>query len=271
MHPAVRMQQGVVRASNASLRVQSGEIAQSVVALRERMSGRLALPIQSSDANNINRALSHGQHTIILLPETDNSAKVCSDLGLRDLLRDLHRLGVTGTPLDDPEEYERHRLGLTPQRQRLVVRARTRYERALQDALRVSLNEALHKKQTVGESISQAHTVVSGRSGSVQRIFLTENSAAYNASRQSALRVAVRANPHIQQRWTELIDGQGKPLDKRVAQDSFAMHGTVVPVGKPFIIPSDPRIAPVLHGKRVFYPPMRPNDRACLQPWIVKP
>lgn len=271
MHPAVRMQRTVVSTSRASLRVQGGEVAQSVQALREQMDGRLDKPLTYSDLVRVSQALSKGRHTQQVPTITNASALTCSEIGVRDLVRDLRRLGVTGTPLDDPNELARHRRGLTPERRLLVSRAQHRYEDALRTSLRMSLQGSLKDGRTVGESISRAHTAVSDRSGSVQRILITENSAAYNVSRQSALIVAARANPRIQQRWTELIDGNGKPLDNKVAQDSFAMHGTVVPVGQPFVIPADPRIAPVLHGRRVFYPPMRPHDRACLQPWIAHP
>ena len=270
MHPAVRMQRRVVAASNGGLRVQAGEVAQAVVGLRDEFDGKLERGLTYGDTLRITRALAHGRHTVAVPEVANTGALACSRAGVNDLIADLHRIGVTGTPLDDPEEAARHRVGVVPARRALVVRAQHRYEDVLTTAVRQSLQGSLHRKVTVGEAISASHSAVSDHSGSVRRVLITETSASYNAGRQSALIAVARTHPHLMQRWTELIDGKGRPLDKKVADDSFAMHGQLVKVGQPFLIPSDPRIASILHGKRVFYPPMRPADRAVLQPWIDK-
>ena len=70
----------------------------------------------------------------------------------------------------------------------------------------------------------------------------------------------------LRQRWTERINDQGKPLDNKVAPDSFAMHGIISDPGGMFIIPKDDRIQTEKQGKKIRFPPLRPNDRAVLTP-----
>ena len=97
----------------------------------------------------------------------------------------------------------------------------------------------------------------------VERTLMTEVSRIFNGTQSAIIKKL-----GLWSRWTELVDDlSGKPLDKRVGQDSLAIHGQVAPPGGKFTMPSAPKVSRSLVGKSWYYPPNRPHDRAILVPW----
>lgn len=102
----------------------------------------------------------------------------------------------------------------------------------------------------------------------VERLVRTESSYAYNLAQAAALQAYPTDPEHLLWgRWSERVDDlTGRPLDKKVAEDSLVMHGQVTRPGGTFTMPNDPR-AGRLAGRSWAHPPNRPNDRAVLVPW----
>lgn len=104
----------------------------------------------------------------------------------------------------------------------------------------------------------------------VSNLVYTKNcSYGYNLAQAAALQ-AIPSEPGelIWGRWTERIDdASGIPLDKRVAQDSFVLHGQVARPGGTFTMPADPRAPTRMVGQSWAHPPNRPNDRSVYVPW----
>jgi hypothetical protein len=103
----------------------------------------------------------------------------------------------------------------------------------------------------------------------VRRLVLTEASYAYNLAQAAALQAfSTEPGDLLWGRWTEKVDDlTGRPLDKRVAEDSLVMHGQVTRPGGTFRMPQDARAPKALVGRSWAHPPNRPNDRAVLVPW----
>jgi hypothetical protein len=103
----------------------------------------------------------------------------------------------------------------------------------------------------------------------IERLVRTETSYAYNLAQAAALKAfPTEPGSMLWGRWTERVDDlSGKPLDKRVAEDSLVLHGQVARPGGVFTMPADSRVSSRLAGKSWAHPPNRPNDRSVLLPW----
>jgi hypothetical protein len=104
----------------------------------------------------------------------------------------------------------------------------------------------------------------------VDRLVRTETSYAYNLAQSAALQAfPTEPGQLIWGRWNERVDDTtGKPLDKKVAEDSLVLHGQVARPGGVFTMPEDARAPSKLVGRSWSHPPNRPNDRAVLLPWM---
>lgn len=91
---------------------------------------------------------------------------------------------------------------------------------------------------------------------------------AYARGQGEVIRFAIREDPRIMKRWTEMVDdATGRPLDNRVGIDSVVLHGQVASPDGVFTMPADPRAPTRMIGQSWSGPPNRPNDRAVLLPW----
>lgn len=95
----------------------------------------------------------------------------------------------------------------------------------------------------------------------IERAIVTETAFAFNL----AARLSI-PDLGTMQRWTEMIDNHGKPLDDKVADDSVELHAQVAPAGGMFVMPPNEKV-PEQVGRMWRCPPNRPNDRAILTPW----
>lgn len=139
-----------------------------------------------------------------------------------------------------------------------------------------TIHEKLSTSLALGETTEQAMDRITDKATGgldlewwqAERIVRTECSWAYNSSTADSLKEAAQDVPELRQRWVEHCDDEsGQPNDDRVGEDSIALHGQVVATGKPFHAP--PWITWPKGQEKVFYfPPSRPNDRACLFPWF---
>lgn len=101
-----------------------------------------------------------------------------------------------------------------------------------------------------------------------ERAARTEASFTVNQAQADLVRVNAKQLPGLSKRWTEMVDDTGRPLDKKVAPDSLAMHGQIVAPDEKFIMPPDERAPAKMVGKSWDSPPNRPNDRAVVLPWM---
>jgi hypothetical protein len=107
----------------------------------------------------------------------------------------------------------------------------------------------------------------------VERMVNTETAAAYNIVRADAIKEMGDDIPGgMHERWTEKVDdATGRPMDKRVGDDSLVLHGQLANAEGLFVMPlSAPRMgrtASSMAGMAWSYPPNRPHDRAILIPW----
>jgi hypothetical protein len=103
---------------------------------------------------------------------------------------------------------------------------------------------------------------------------------AFNSTHADGIEESAKEIPELMQRWEENCNDSGAPLDDRVGVDSIAMHGQVAPAGGVFTMPATAPFATIgdypttavhksLVGLSWQFPPNRPNDRACLMPWMA--
>ena len=189
--------------------------------------------------------------------------------GFEDMRQEMFKLGVRNGI--GPEGANRYALPSPAPQLALRRTALSSMSRAIRDEVgkAVRLVKSRGKEVRVLELLSAAERALRSQDYRAERIARTESMWGYNQSRYAMMRELGPANGLVQ-RWTEMIDDKGKPLDKKVAPDSFAMHGLVSSPGGMFTIPSDARIPAAKHGKRIKFPPMRPNDRAVLTPALLR-
>ena len=122
-------------------------------------------------------------------------------------------------------------------------------------------------KQSVGDLVSLANQYVDQEDWKIERLVRTSTSEAYNMAGDDAIsELAVEPEfMGLKKRWCEhCSDLTGQPLDKKVGQDSIALHGQVTKPGGMFVMPEH---GGALMGASWPYPPNRCNDRAVLAPW----
>lgn len=130
------------------------------------------------------------------------------------------------------------------------------------------LRASFEKQVDPRHLIVLAGELMDQQSWRVERLVRTETSYAYNLAQAAALKAyPTEPGELLWGRWTERVDDlSGKPLDKKVAEDSLVLHGQVARPGGVFTMPDDPR-AGKLAGRSWAHPPNRPNDRSVLLPW----
>jgi len=185
--------------------------------------------------------------------------------GFEDMRQELFRLGIREGI--GPEGSRRYALPSTEQHAAQRARAIARMERATEAAVgrAVRLRKSRGKEVRILDLLAAADGALMGEVYRAERIARTETQIGYNQARYSMMR-ELGPRHGLRQRWTERINDQGKPLDNKVAPDSFAMHGIISDPGGMFIIPKDDRIQTEKQGKKIRFPPLRPNDRAVLTP-----
>lgn len=135
-------------------------------------------------------------------------------------------------------------------------------------AVATTLAHARQNGLPVQEAVANIDRSVRDLQWQIDMAAQTHAAAAYNGAQNDTLRVIASTVPQLYKRWTELIDDHtGQPFDKRVANDSFVLHGQVAHTEALFVMPPDPRVSAKLHGKTWPHPPNRPRDRAVLVPW----
>lgn len=197
-------------------------------------------------------------HTII-----EESVQQSRNLGFTHMRHELFAMGIRQGV--GPEGAKRYALPSSEEHLALRRQAVRSLKHSMQEAIAhaVASSTLLRDGVTVLDVLNRASAALTGQDDRVRRILRTETQIGYNQARFAMLKEMGHRHG-LMQRWTEMIDANGKPLDNKVAPDSFAMHGLLAHPGKPFIIPNDDRIPAARHGKSILYPPLRPNDRAVL-------
>lgn len=131
------------------------------------------------------------------------------------------------------------------------------------------LRASFEKQVDPRHLIVLAGELMDQQSWRVDRLVRTETSYAYNLAQAAALKAFPTEDGELLWgRWTERVDDlSGRPLDKRVAEDSLVLHGQVARPGGVFTMPADARVSSKLIGRSWVHPPNRPNDRSVLLPW----
>lgn len=138
----------------------------------------------------------------------------------------------------------------------------------VQAAVAASLSQARQDGLTVQAAVAEIDRAVRDLQWQIDMAAQTHAAAAYNGAQNDTLRDISETVPELYKRWTELIDDvSGLGFDKRVADDSYVLHGQVVRAEMLFVMPPDPRVSTKLHGKTWPHPPNRPRDRAVIVPW----
>lgn len=215
------------------------------------------------------------------LGEVSRDAQVDS---LRGLIEDIHELEgfYTGAEFALPiEEAARFRDVIDGRRDSLLRQhetSMTAYGEHLVGRMEDGLSLSLVEGETLNDAIDRIQGVASNEWWQAERIARTETAWAFNATHADGMAEAAEELPDLMMRWSEYVDDDtGQPLDERVAVDSLAMHGQVVPPGGRFVIPPSSDV-PDAKGRtevpesllargEVAFPPNRPNDRATVTPW----
>lgn len=260
MHPSERLGALASQTGDALLAKHRSAMEELYESLAERMGGpdrtvddRLARDLRDF----IRRTVPTYRPT--LLGFVREAVEHAAQQGLVDLRRELVALGFQ-------EEVSSPRRG-SKERGPLRDKSFTRWSRDLQ----ARMNSILHQTDNGTAEAIHAELVRAGdrTEWRIRRLAETEAMDAYNAAREDVL-ARMGSYPRLRLRWVERIDDRtGLPLDARVAPDSFAMHGLQTRPGQLFTIPSDKRIDPKLRGRKVRHPPLRPHDRAVVEPVLA--
>jgi len=246
-----RASRGVDTFTVHQLRVFSAEIRQGQMLLAKHMTGELG--------------------DISLEAQTE---------ALRGLSRDITRLekhysGADITlPIDEAARFQ----GVINGRRESLLRAHetsmARYTAnvvtEMEDQLSLSLVEGEAPSATIARVMDASETTWY----QAECIARTETAFAFNAASADGMRELAVDLGDLMMRWVEYVSDDGQPLDKRVGEDSIAMHGQVVKPGENFVFPHtmpDGSAVPdeLEHfiGESWAFPPNRPNDRSTISPW----
>jgi hypothetical protein len=202
----------------------------------------------------------------LMLATNAVTARAAADATLAMWARyERHDPEVNLDPLSLARRVQRARAAATPEwgsRDQLVAQW-------AQDA-RVAVHRAAAGVQAAnGSTRDLAHAVADAARAEewkLARILRTEAAFSFNAAQQESIVALAEEYPDVRKRWTELVDDRtGRPLDKRVAADSLALHGQVALPDGLFVMPAGVSSPPP--GTWLPYPPNRPNDRAVVTPW----
>jgi hypothetical protein len=171
------------------------------------------------------------------------------------------------SPLDDVGRVRSIAALRTAELQRLRERSLTALGKDVGQNVQGALL-ALPAESTYGDAIGLVGEALDDEWWRVERLVRTEASYAFNVAQADGIVEVAGAVPGLMQRWTEMVDDlSGRPLDRRVAQDSIEMHGQITPPGGMFKMPEDAHVSIGLLRGAWYHPPNRPHDRAVLTPW----
>lgn len=194
--------------------------------------------------------------------------------GVRQVARtyvDLERK-FTGATITVPIEEAATFAGLIEDRApsliRSIERSFKRYGATVTAKIEQELALSLATGETPLDAIARVERAADIEWWRAERIVRTECASGFNAGHVASTKALADEVDGVFLRWCEYVDDTtGRPLDDRVAFDSLALHGQVVPVGTPFVMPPDERVSAKLWGKTYTQGPNRPNDRSVTMPW----
>ncbi len=197
---------------------------------------------------------------------------------LHALVGDLTRLErvYRGSEIVLPVEQASHFTQLIEARRPTLLRVHAesfaRYGANTVSAMEERLGMSVLMGESTHEAVERIGQVADLNWWKAERIVRTETSLAYNLTHSDGMAASRKALPELQQRWSEHCTDTfpAMPLDKRVGQDSVALHGQIVHPGGRFYMPPDPRVSQSMWGRTWTAPPNRPNDRSVLSPWMPK-
>lgn len=115
---------------------------------------------------------------------------------------------------------------------------------------------------TLIREVSKAGGIMDGERYRAERIVRTEMAYAHNAAKHRAMQETAQETG--ERMYRKLLE----TFDDRTGDDSFVLHGQVVPVDEPFTW-RHKRGGQWVTAKYMF-PPNRPNDRAVVIPWDLE-
>jgi len=231
--------------------------------------------------------MKHGQQAIanhMAKALTAPMAKV-QEGALKALTRDVARLHkkFTGAEITVPIEEAARFQGIIDARKSSLLKmnqgSMQRYGARLVAKVEENLAVSLMTGETPDDAIDRVMDAIGGEWWQAERVVRTELAYADNATISDGIEDLNEEFPGMMQRWEELCDPYGRPLDDRVAVDSIAMHGQVAPAGGWFTMPDTApfpdkkgktEVPDALVGESWEFPPNRPNDRSVLSPWLKR-
>jgi hypothetical protein len=184
----------------------------------------------------------------------------------------LSRVRRSASPLDDLGTIGR----IVGARQSSLEAYRRRTAQELTGNIKADVITRLQRMPLEKARVSDMVTSVGERLDDdwwmVERAVRTETGFAYNLAQADGIAL-LDQDPEfrggIWSRWTEMInDLTGAPFDKKVGDDSKALHGQLVRPGGVFTMPSGRGAPSKLIGATWSHPPNRPNCRGILTPWM---
>jgi hypothetical protein len=200
--------------------------------------------------------------------------------GLIGDVKKLHR-AFTGANITLPVEEAATFAGVISNRASSILRSNKKsfagYGARIVGKVEKQLSLAMLEAKPTSEVIDEVAASIDGEWWQGERIVRTEMAYAYSASARDGIAESARQVPELMMRWEENCDDEGRPLDGRVCVDSIAIHGQVAPPGGVFTMPETApfpdarnrtKVPDELAGLSWSFPPNRPNDRACISPWM---
>jgi hypothetical protein len=158
--------------------------------------------------------------------------------------------------------------GVDPSLSRAYQTTMQTYGQRTINKVELELGAMLASGASTYDTVGTVTNIIQGERWRAERIVRTEVMHAYNSAHERGIIEASRSIPSLFSRWTENIDDlTGQAYDKRVAADSFALHGQIARPGGLFTMPPANLVSPKLWGTQFRFPPNRPNDRATIIPW----
>lgn len=194
------------------------------------------------------------------------------------LITDIKKLEkvASGATVRLPIEQASRFAGIVDKRRTSLLKlnktSMARYGSGVVAKVEQSIASSLLSGETGYKAIERVTETMDTEWWRAERIVRTETAWAYNATQMDAIGEATKEMPNMMMRWVEHVaDVTLSKLDTRVGDDSRAMHGQLVRAGGYFKMPllnrADLKISQGLLGQQWQFPPNRPNDRACVQPW----
>lgn len=245
-------------------------ITQMTQHLRRQLRGKGSIPVDTRTTNLI---------TTYLVSESlklaDQFGSVLSGAtrgtlneGVSAVSRYMYQMNGKATALDNPVRVNRivaqYEDTIEANRHAVVERMKREFTVGLLRKVKSQVGE----ETTVNALIDGADAALEGHWAKLERIIVTESSAAFNRAQRNAIEAISKDFPNLWIRWTERVnDATGVPMDDVVGEDSIILHGQIArPIGGLFTMPSDARSETAVVGSWA-HPPDRPNDRAVITPW----